>query len=218
MRLSLMKAAHADIGAAPLQEIRVAHRFRPTYALANVGHPSDFLQNGRSTKMPYPLRWFAKDRATVLLVVLAAAAGGAAAHASVTAAVADHDGSAGVAAWCVTHVEILLHGVCCMKDGGAFAGFGHAVDAAVFHASAGPALSRRASFGQDATARRPGFIPHFVSSRFTRSLFRQRQLRAGSEASEQAQLMPGEEPQLEPAEDVVHDGLGEANLLVAGPA
>ena len=31
MRLSLMKAAHADVGGAPWQEIRVAHRFRPTY-------------------------------------------------------------------------------------------------------------------------------------------------------------------------------------------
>jgi hypothetical protein len=32
MRLSLMKAAHEDVGGAPWQEIRVAHRFRPTYA------------------------------------------------------------------------------------------------------------------------------------------------------------------------------------------
>src|SRR5882757_10208367 len=98
-------------------------------------------------------------------MVLAAAAGGAAAHASVTATVADHDGSAGVAAGCVTHVEILLHSVGRVKDGGAFAGFGHAVDAAVFHASAGPALRRGASFGQDAAARWPGFILHFVSAR-----------------------------------------------------
>jgi hypothetical protein len=37
MRLSLMKAAHADVGGAPWQEIRVAHRFRPTYTIANVG-------------------------------------------------------------------------------------------------------------------------------------------------------------------------------------
>jgi hypothetical protein len=43
VRLSLMKAAHADVGGAPWQEIRVARRFRPTYAEANVGHPSDFL-------------------------------------------------------------------------------------------------------------------------------------------------------------------------------
>jgi hypothetical protein len=40
MRLSLMKAAHEDVGSAPRQEIRVAHRFQPTYAGANVGHPS----------------------------------------------------------------------------------------------------------------------------------------------------------------------------------
>jgi hypothetical protein len=50
MRLSLMKAARADVGGAPWQEIRVAHRFRPMYAprqagagLANMGHPSDSL-------------------------------------------------------------------------------------------------------------------------------------------------------------------------------
>jgi hypothetical protein len=30
MRLSLMKAAHADVGGAAWQEIRVAHRFRST--------------------------------------------------------------------------------------------------------------------------------------------------------------------------------------------
>src|ERR1700693_787424 len=43
MRLSLMKAAHADAGGAPWQEIRVARLFRPTYASANVGHPSRVL-------------------------------------------------------------------------------------------------------------------------------------------------------------------------------
>jgi hypothetical protein len=43
IRLSFMKAAHADVGGAPWQEIRVAHRFRPMYALANMGHPSDSL-------------------------------------------------------------------------------------------------------------------------------------------------------------------------------
>jgi hypothetical protein len=50
MRLSLMKAAHADVDGAAWQEIRVAYRFRPTYAprhagagVANVGHPSSAL-------------------------------------------------------------------------------------------------------------------------------------------------------------------------------
>ena len=37
MRLSLMKAAHADVGGAPWQEIRVARRFRPTYAPRHAG-------------------------------------------------------------------------------------------------------------------------------------------------------------------------------------
>jgi hypothetical protein len=44
MRLSLMKAAHADVGGALWQEIRVAHLFRPMYAQANMGHPSDSLR------------------------------------------------------------------------------------------------------------------------------------------------------------------------------
>jgi hypothetical protein len=43
MRLSLMKAAHADVDGTAWQEIRVAYRFRPTYAEANVGHPSSSL-------------------------------------------------------------------------------------------------------------------------------------------------------------------------------
>jgi hypothetical protein len=46
VRLSLTKAAYADVGGAAWQEIRVARRFRPTYADANVGHPSDFLWIG----------------------------------------------------------------------------------------------------------------------------------------------------------------------------
>jgi len=52
---------------------------------------------------------------------LAAAAGRAAGHAAVAASVADHDGSAGVAAGGVAHVVEVLHGV------------GGVVDAAVFH-------------------------------------------------------------------------------------
>ena len=42
---------------------------------------------------------------------LAAAASAAAGHAAVAASVADHDGSAGVTAWCVAHVVHVLHGV-----------------------------------------------------------------------------------------------------------
>src|SRR6202162_959183 len=47
MRLSLMKAAHADVGGAPWQEIRVARRFRPTHALAHgapVRFPRTFVE------------------------------------------------------------------------------------------------------------------------------------------------------------------------------
>ena len=40
LRLSIMKAAHVGVGGAPWQEIRVARLFGPTYAEANVGHPS----------------------------------------------------------------------------------------------------------------------------------------------------------------------------------
>jgi hypothetical protein len=42
MRLSLMKAALVDVGGAPWRKIRVARRFRPMYALANMGHPSHY--------------------------------------------------------------------------------------------------------------------------------------------------------------------------------
>jgi hypothetical protein len=40
MRLSLLKAAHVDVGEYRVQEIRVARLSRPRYALANLGHPS----------------------------------------------------------------------------------------------------------------------------------------------------------------------------------
>jgi hypothetical protein len=52
---------------------------------------------------------------------LAAAAGASALHAAVAASVAGHDGSAGGAAWGVSHVDHGLHGS------------GGVVDAAVFH-------------------------------------------------------------------------------------
>jgi hypothetical protein len=42
MRLSLMKAAHADAGGTPWQEIRVAHRFQPMYAEGEHGVPVRF--------------------------------------------------------------------------------------------------------------------------------------------------------------------------------
>jgi hypothetical protein len=38
------------------------------------------------------------------------------------------------------------------------------------------------------------------------------------QTGEQAQLMAGKEPQLEPAEDLIHDRLGEADVFIAGPA
>jgi hypothetical protein len=59
MRLSLMKAAHDDVGGAPRQEIRVAHLFRPMYAGANMGHPSDSLRarliSSELDKVPTPV-------------------------------------------------------------------------------------------------------------------------------------------------------------------
>ena len=57
---------------------------------------------------------------------LAAAAGGAAAHAAIAASVANHDGSAGMAAGGVAHVKVLPHGVGGVEDGAC------AEDAAVF--------------------------------------------------------------------------------------
>ncbi len=40
----------------------------------------------------------------------------------------------------------------------------------------------------------------------------------GGQSGEEGELLAGEEAQLEPAEDVIHDGLGVADVLVAGPA
>ena len=40
----------------------------------------------------------------------------------------------------------------------------------------------------------------------------------GGETGEEVELGPREEAHLDPAEDVIHDGLGEADLRVAGPA
>ena len=40
----------------------------------------------------------------------------------------------------------------------------------------------------------------------------------GGEAGEEVELVSGEEADLDPAEDVIHDRLGVADLLVAGPA
>ena len=51
-----MKAAHEEVGGAPWQEIRVAHLFRPTYAEANVGHPSDSLYLRYDTNSDAPWR------------------------------------------------------------------------------------------------------------------------------------------------------------------
>src|ERR1700677_4715627 len=78
----------------------------------------------------------------VMPVFLAATAGRAAAHASVTAAVANHDGSAGMATGRIAHVEVLLHGVGSVKDGPATpASLGRSVEPAVFDASTGAALT-----------------------------------------------------------------------------
>ena len=49
MRLSLMKAAHADVGDAAWQEIRVAHLFRPTYAPRHAGAG---VANGAPVRFP----------------------------------------------------------------------------------------------------------------------------------------------------------------------
>jgi hypothetical protein len=52
MRLSLLKAAHVDVGERHVAEIRVARLFRPTYAEANVGHPSSLVLT-----MPARVEW-----------------------------------------------------------------------------------------------------------------------------------------------------------------
>jgi hypothetical protein len=45
MRLSLMKAAYANMVGYLVQETRVARLFRPMYAEANMGHPSGLVDS-----------------------------------------------------------------------------------------------------------------------------------------------------------------------------
>jgi hypothetical protein len=62
MRLSLVKAAHADVGGAPWQEIRVAHLFRPRYALANLGHPSCYFSFAVGSTVACERLWYPTSR------------------------------------------------------------------------------------------------------------------------------------------------------------
>src|SRR5271170_319516 len=161
------------------------------------------------------------------LFLLAAPAGTAAGHAAVAASVADHDGSAGVAAGGVAHVVETLHGV------------GGMIDASVFHVEFAAGLADGSEFGQNSSLRCAGVAHTFWVKatgrygarcivwilRFTCGFAQNDTLRGSGfeiggracQPGEEAKLLAGEEAQLEPAEDVIHDGLGVADVFVAGP-
>ena len=149
------------------------------------------------------------------LQFLAAAAGAATAHATVAASVPCHDGAAGGATGGVAHVVHLLHGV------------GDVVYAAIFHLVLGAGMGVGAGglyLRRYALLRRGGVEARRFVCR-GRDRFRQRVVvgrvcgaRCGGEAGEEVKLLAAEEAQLQPAEDVIHDRFGVADLLVASPA
>ncbi len=171
---------------------------------------------------------------------LAAAAGASALHAAVAGAVAGHDGSAGGAAWGVAHVVHALHGVGGVVDSSVFhgevsglGGVGRVGGDSLFGwGGSGVEVNRRSfdsgcASAQDDTS--------FVSLLIHGGVERGDDVAAGaldgafdgdgvrvcrlrSESGEEGELLAGEEADLHPAEEVVHDGLGVADLLVAGPA
>jgi hypothetical protein len=148
--------------------------------------------------------------------LLAAPTGAAAGHAAVAASVSDHDGSAGVAAGGVAHVVETLHGV------------GGMIDASVFHVEFAAGLADGSEFGQNSSLRCAGVAHTFrvkATGRYgARCIVWILRFTCGFEIGgracqpgEEAKLLAGEEAQLEPAEDVIHDGLGVADVFVAGP-
>jgi len=152
------------------------------------------------------------------MLSLAAPAGRAAAHATVAASISYHDGSAGLAAWSVSHIVETLHRI------------GGMIDAAVFDVKFATGLADCSEFGEDSSlwgrgcAHAPGgFVLVGGETQILRRGFcfaRNSTLGRGRgcQSGEKWQLLAGEEAQLHPAEDVIHDGLGIADLLVAGPA
>src|SRR5499427_10818604 len=136
---------------------------------------------------------------------LAATARAATRHTSVAAAVAGHDGSADRAAWGVAHVDQLFESIGCVVMAGGRAA--HEV------------VSRQLSVVSDTWRAfhevSKGLLPMSVLARRTggRGIHVLR-----TQAFEEGLLLPGQEAQLQPAEDVIHDRLGVADIGIAAPA
>src|SRR5579862_822052 len=121
---------------------------------------------------------------------LAAAAGAAATAASVATAVSGHDAAAEAAAGCVSEID---------QAGERVGGVNGAGSSSQFSV-----LSSRLVGGNA-----------YVSSSFRLRYYAGR---SQSEILEQHLLLAGQESQLEPAEDVVHDRLGVADVRITAPA
>ena len=140
---------------------------------------------------------------------LGAAACAAALYAFVTATVTNHDGSAGVACGRISHVDKSAHGVGSMDQ------------TAVFHVQTGLRLTMAGMHLRQNSALRCRRCSHSTGRLMLLwhvRLFNFRGSRLRSQTGEQRQLRSGKEAQLQPAENVIHDGLGKADLLIAGPA
>ena len=123
------------------------------------------------------------------LRLLAAAAGAAAASAAVAAAVSGHDAAAEAAAGGVAQVDQARQGV------GGVDGAGSGLSASGFRTARSGSLTSPYAFRLMRYARRPQ-----------------------AEVLEQHLLLAGQEAQLEPAEDVIHDRLGIADVGIAAPS
>ena len=154
-----------------------------------------------------------------------------AAHAAVATAVAHHDGAAHIATGRVAHVVHLAHGV------------GRVIQAAVLQAGHVRGVRRlrlaRLRLRRDPAARTPAHLVqplgHFLGQP-RQVLLRRRRIvlvgivlrkqagrggqlrRFGSQPGEERQLLARKEAQIDPAENVIHQALGVADLLVARPA
>src|SRR6516162_2841770 len=156
-------------------------------------------------------------RETISCLRLAAPARAAAAHAPVTASIAGHDGSADRAAGGVAHVDQLFQcvsGMVMASDHATGCSNARTAEQRRFMRAKGvPRLGHRSALARDDTRRWCDIVG--VVRRAYRS-DAAHVLRA--QAVEERLLLAGEEAQLQPAEDVIHDRLGVADVGIVAPA